>query len=88
LKLLDNEELFETQIKQLRNEISDLKIVKRSKSCEEDNIKDEIQKQLSAYAEKIRSLEEKLQQREEELRDERIDSDQRAKEEINLIKEG
>ena len=87
-KLLDNEEQYEHQIRELQNEITELNNIKRTKSYEEDGHKDEMQLKLYTYSEKIRTLERRLEEKEQELKDERIDIDQSAKQEIELIREG
>lgn len=80
LKMIDNEEQYEHQIEDLRKEIERYKSNRRNKSIEDSGYKDEIQKQITIYADKIKGLE-------QELKNERIDADQRAKNEIALIKE-
>ena len=48
----------------------------------------ELQRQVVIYSEKIRSLESKLEEKEKELRVERVDTDLKRKRESSLIEEG
>lgn len=89
LQLLENEENMEAQIQKLQMEMTKQEpsraTIEFNPYAEEN---EEPQDQLQIYAEKIRSLEAKLEEKEKDLRHERLDADLKFKEEIKIIEEG
>ena len=80
-KLLEVEETYEAQIEELQDALTELQF---SKANSFGNSKEEIQK----YSNRILSLETKLQQKEQELREERVDTEIKLKKELRIIEEG
>jgi hypothetical protein len=80
-KLIETEDTYENQIEELQEQLEELFHSKRPG----DN---GMQENLELYSKKIRSLEEKLQIKDQELREERVDTDQKLKKELRVIKDG
>ena len=87
IKLMEVNNNMEDHIKALESELAHQENKISSKPIDFE-FKNELERQVVIYSEKIRSLESKLEEKEKELRDERVDTDLKRKRESNLIEEG
>lgn len=87
-KFLEYEETMEEQIAELQQQLAKYKHSRNSSRYSDSEHKDDIQKQLAVYSDKILSLETKLQQKDQELRDERVESDHKLNKEVRLLEDG
>ncbi|CAI2386379.1 unnamed protein product [Moneuplotes crassus] len=79
-KLMEIEERYEDQVEQLQEKLEELGYGRTSSMSNSE--------QLQQFSEKIVILENKLDQKEQELKEERLDNDIRNKKELRIIEEG
>lgn len=85
-KLIESNSQMEDHIKSLEEEL--IHLSNNTVKTNELEFNSELQRQIVIYSEKIRNLESKLEEKENELREERVDTDLKRKRENNLIEEG